>query len=71
MNKVTICTIYGQIEEAVARAMVTEGKLKQLPLPAVLASWLISEDGRPLLLAVVVPRKYAGEFKRRKRELKQ
>ena len=69
-NPTKIFSLYGQIEEVVARAMVEEGKLPRIINAAdIPPTALVNEDGRIARCAVIVPRCHEAEFENRIKEL--
>ena len=64
-RRTQIWSIYGQIDEIVARAMVKERKFNQVPKEGIPESQLFDGDGNPLKLAVVVPTQYVAEYEER------
>lgn len=69
-QKSQIWSIYGQIEEIVARAMIVENKANQLPLGAVPETQLRNDQGEPIRLAVVIGGMHGHEFEERIRNLR-
>jgi hypothetical protein len=60
-----IWSIFGQIDEIVAREMVKEGKFNQVPGSSIPESQKTSEEGFKVRIAVIVPVKYVKEYEER------
>ena len=69
-NETTVWSIYGQIEEVVARQMEAEGKMRFIYASDIPDSALYNKDGQRARFAVVVQRKYLGEFESRIADLR-
>jgi hypothetical protein len=61
-------SIYNDAEASVARAMVAEGKLTQIPWSHIPQSHR-ERNGHKVQIAVVCPREYVREYEHRVREL--
>jgi hypothetical protein len=63
-------SIYGQIEQVVAQAMVEEGKLTKIEAKDVPESQAIHPGtGCAIKFAVIVPREHSAEFERRIKDM--
>lgn len=66
MRKATqIFSVFGQIDAAVAEAMIAEGKLTRIEAADIPPTAATNDAGRPARFAVVVPAARLAEFNRR------
>ena len=63
--KTNIYSIFGQVEDVVAQAMVDEGKLTKIPYGEIPESVRRNEEGEDAKYAVIVPGPYSKEFEDR------
>ena len=57
-------SIYGQIDEVIARAMVDEGKIRPVPMSPGMPHEFNAE-GQRARMVVIVPRQFMAEFNER------
>lgn len=69
-KKTHIWSIFGQIDAVIARAMVEEGKFKELPYNTIPISQRFGDKGEIVELAVVVPQAYVLEYEERVAKLR-
>jgi hypothetical protein len=65
-----IFSIFGEIDAAIANAMIREGKLVRIEPRLIPLTQLVDRLGRHARFAVVVPRKFLQEFNSRIEELR-
>jgi hypothetical protein len=66
MNRKTeIWSIFGQIEEAVAQAMIDAGKVRKIEQEHIPDTVLYDEEGRKAVFAIIIPYIYIEEFNQR------
>jgi hypothetical protein len=68
-KKTLIWSIYGQIDEIVARQMVEEKKFGQVRYTDIPKSERVSAEGHKVRIAVIVPAKYVDEYEQRVKAL--
>lgn len=69
-NETIIYSIFGQIESAVARVMLDEGKVRMIEARDIPLSAAFNDEGQRAYFAIIISRKYLGEFDYRVEQLR-